>query len=148
MLIFMLEKVKIFLGFGKAHAATLIREIIKGHESQAVLFEAGNEHVLAAFVEYGHEFSPRFAPAFLQNADRKLVKTYLEIGFELNDKAKQAVIDRKDDELVQIMIDSGSWAPFPFGSCMHHSSHKHHDLEHEHHEEIAEPALMSAVGSA
>ncbi len=127
----MLQKIKKLLGVGKTDAAALIRDIIKGHESQEVLFEPDNQHVLAAFVAYGHEFTPRFCAVFLETADRKLVKTYLEIGFELDDKAKQAVLNRKDDELSQLMMESGSWAPFPFGSCMHHSAHRHQELENE-----------------
>lgn len=140
---FMLEKVKNFLGLGKVNAATLIRDIIKGHESQAILFEAGNEHVLAAFVEYGHEFTPLFVRQFLQTADRKLVKTYLDIGFELDDEAKTAVLARKDDELSRAMMDSGSWAPFPFGGCVH-PDHQHHDLAIE--AEIARAAAIAGGG--
>lgn len=126
----MLEKVKKLFGFGKVSAPALIRDIIKGHESQDVLFAPENAHVLQAFVEYGHEFSPRHCVTFLKTADRALVKTYLETGFELSDAAKYAVLDRKDDELLQVMIDSGSWAPFPFGGVVRPDS-THHELEME-----------------
>ena len=49
----MLEKEKKLFGFGKVSAPALIRDIIKGHESQDVLFAPENAHVLQAFVEYG-----------------------------------------------------------------------------------------------
>ena len=139
----MLEKVRNFLGLGKANAATLIRDIIKGHESQAILFEAGNEHVLAAYVEFGHKFSPLYVCEFLETADSKLVKTYLEMGFELDDKAKETVLARKDGELSRAMMDSGSWAPFPFGGCVH-PDHQHHDLAIE--AEIAGAAAIAGGG--
>lgn len=126
----MLEKVKSFFGFGKVNAAAIIREIIKGHESQDILFAPENAQVLAAFVEHGHELSPRFCAHFLETADRRLVMIYLEMGFTLNDDAKYAVINRKDDELVQVMMEAGSWAPFPY-SGMVHIEHKHHELEME-----------------
>ncbi len=130
----MLEKIKSLLGLGKVDAAALIRDIIKGHESQDVLFAPENAHVLKAYVEYGHKFSHGYCATFLETADRELVKIYLETGFELDDNAKSAVIARKDDELTQLMIDSGSWAPFPYGSCLSHPGaihHDHHDFPEE-----------------
>lgn len=127
----MFDKFKRLFGAGKADAAALIREIVRGHEAQSVLFEPENAHVLKAYVEYGHSFSPAFFLFFLQTAGRELVKTYLEMGFGLGDKEKQAVLDLKDDELSKLMIDSGSWRPFPYGSCTHHPVGKHHTREHD-----------------
>ncbi|MCM1323880.1 MAG: hypothetical protein NC218_06940 [Acetobacter sp.] len=138
----MFAKIKSFLGVGKAEAAALIREIIRGHELQSVLFEPENKQALGAFVQYGHSFSPVHFPRFLQVADKALVKVYLEMGFELSKKNVQAVLDLKDDELNQVMMDSGSWRPFPFGSCMHHPTSKHHELEH--HVENAEETENTA----
>lgn len=115
----MFEKITEILGVGTTGTAALIREVVCGNEDQKVLFEPENAKVLQVYVECGHSFSPSCFLTFLKVAEKSLVKTYLEMGFELSDMEKSAVLELKDDELIQTMIDSGSWAPFPFGSGVH-----------------------------
>lgn len=133
----MFEKLKKILGVGKIDTAALVREVVRGEEGQEVLFEPENVKALQAYVEYGHSFAPRYFLSFLAVAEKPLVKTYLEMGFELGDKEKSAVLALEDDELTQTMIDSGSWAPFPYGNCVSHPSSNHHEIElHEHEQEL------------
>lgn len=128
----MFTKFRKLFGAGKADTAALVREIIRGHEPVSVLFEAENKQALEAFVNYGHKFLPAYFPCFLQVADKALVKTYLEMGFGLEDKEVKAVLDLKDDELNQVMIDQGSWCPFPYGNCLHHSARRRQELDEQH----------------
>ena len=135
----MLEKIKNFFGFGKAgntqaedQAAheeavkALVRLIARGYETQELLFAPENAECLTGFVEYGHRFSREYLNRFLQTADSRLVRIYIELGEEMDDEAKQIVIDRKDPALMHAMIESGVWAPFPHGSCLSHPIGDHH----------------------
>ncbi len=128
----MFQIIKKMLGVGKSDAAALVREVVRGSEAQEVLFAPENATALQMYVECGHSFSPSSFLAFLEVAKRPLVKTYLEMGFELDDKEKHAVLELKDNELTQTMVDAGSWAPFPYGNCVN-SPLKHHEADlHEH----------------
>ncbi len=136
----MFNKLKKLFGVGKVEAlkaamleeqektATIIREIVSGHETQDVLFEPQNAHMLRAYVLYGHSFSPTMFPTFLKTADRELVKIYLSLGFELSDKEKKAVLDLQDGELSHLLMESGSWCPFPYSGAVHPSSISQHCL--------------------
>lgn len=138
----MFDKLKRLFGVGKVEAlkaamlkeqeetAEMIRQIVSGHEVQNVLFEPENGHVLRAYVQYGHSFSAAMFSRFLKVADRDLVKTYLLIGRELSDNEIKAVLDLKDSEFSQLLMDSGSWCPFPYGGTMHASNASRHDAEH------------------
>lgn len=137
----MFEKLKKLLGFGNDVAAQ-VRGIICGQLDEQVLFDPENKDCLKAYVEYGHKLSQDGLSVFFKVADSSLIKTYLEMGFEIGDKAKQVLLDRNEPELIQQMIDSGSWSPLPFGSCMHHPIGNHHMKEHSDGEEYSGAAAF------
>lgn len=139
---------KLFFGAGLVDPAELVREIVCNRESQSVLFESGNAHVLKAYVEYGHSFSPASFLTFLQVANRALVKTYLSMGFELGETERQAVLDLNDDELTSVMIGSGSWSPFPSWNDLYHSAGKHCERELEAKAKELGPTKLGVVVSA
>lgn len=145
----MLEKIKRFFGGGKEatavndvsaeEIAALVRAISYGYEAQNVLFHPGNEKCLLAFVEYGHTLNSNLLGTFFAEAPSRAVEIYLERGEELSEESINAILARNDDILVQALLASGSWAPFPYGSSMSHPGAIHHD-HHEFPEEGA-PAM-------
>jgi len=102
------------LGFGRARDVTL--KAASDLFIQRELLSLENKSYLKAFVMYGYEFSKEVLVKFLSQGDKNIVRHYLEHGRALDEESITAVLDRQDDDLIQVMLDEKIWCPFPFCS--------------------------------
>jgi len=102
------------LGFGQAK--DVARQAASSPFMQQELLKPENKGYLKAFVMYGYQFSKEVLTKFLLESDKNIVRHYLEHGRALDEESITAVLDRKDDDLIQVMLDEKIWCPFPFCS--------------------------------
>lgn len=109
--------------FGFGRASTVVREAANDPYAQEELLLPENKSYLRAFVKSGYTFSKSVLVKFISLGDKNCVLRYLERIPFLEEDGVMAVLKRKDEELVQLLLDQKLWCPFPYGctsSIVHH----------------------------
>jgi hypothetical protein len=123
------EKIKKM--FDPDDVPSVVRQAVTDLEAQEALFSPENKKYLKAFISYGHRFHSLFEDDFIATGDKGLVALYVEQGHNISERAKELLVNRKDDSLTRKLLSSMNWVPFPFGGCFNHPLHTRERLEVE-----------------
>lgn len=110
------------LGFGRARSVA--RDAADNPFAQEELLLPENKSYLRAFVKNGYTFSKSVLVKFISIGDKNCVLRYLERISSLEEDAVMAVLQRKDDEMVQLLFDQKLWCPFPYGCTVSIAYHE------------------------
>ena len=113
------------LGFGRA--MDVISEAMSNLSVQRDLLEPENLSYLRAFIMRGCEFSEKIAAEFFAKGERLAVIRYLEHGRALSEASIMAILNRKDEGIMQVMFNEKLWCPMPYAVVSSFPSNLHQD---------------------